>query len=331
MAIVREKVKRRVMAAKKTKAKVMGSGNNWIRGMGTKKSKAAELSLGSGLRWVRGDKIGEGGFGSVFVAFSNEIDVKLLHMPVSMAIKSAKVKDSDPIKYEFEVFKEMDGESCRFIIEHYGEEVTSSNRGEQVYNLAMEIAWGSLARLLEVRGFRGLEECHVRSFTGDILKGVRHIHNAGFVHCDLKPDNILLVKYVYDDDEDRPVTFTAKVGDLGLVKKEEVGERWKGTPPYLSPETVSDNKQKKPSDIWAVGLIVLELLTGERPRSHFYDDESDTLYVLDGFEPKIPDTISSLAGEFIGFCLQEVPEHRWTVEELLTHPFVADFRESESD
>ncbi|KAK9932611.1 hypothetical protein M0R45_019841 [Rubus argutus] len=284
------------------------------------KRKATEESfLGSGHKWKRGNKIGEGGFGSVFVAFSKLPYINMDNMPEAMAVKSAKIKDSESIQYELQVFRDLknQGGPCPFIIEHYGEEVTWSDEGEEVYNLAMEVAWGSLARLIKILG-HGLPERDVRRYTCDILEGVRHLHKCGYVHCDLKPHNILLTEN--EDD----YSLVAKVADLGLAKKkDEIGDRWRGTPMYLSPEAVLYNEQEQPSDIWAVGCIVLEMLTGERPRNHFYNLESDTLYIVDGLEPQIPDTISSLARDFLGCCLCQ--KQRFTAEELLFHPFVADF------
>ncbi|XP_062024982.1 mitogen-activated protein kinase kinase kinase 20-like [Rosa rugosa] len=278
-----------------------------------------EESLGSGHKWIRGNKIGEGRFGSVFVAFFKRPYIHIDHMPEAMAIKSAKMRDSESIQYELEVYRDLNnhGGLCPFIIEHYGEEVTWSDEGEEVYNLALEVAWGSLARLIKVFG-SGLPESDVRRYTCDLLEGIRHIHKCGYVHCGLKPQNILLV----ENEDDDVYRFVAKVADLGLAKKkDEVQGRWRGTPMYLSPEAILYNEQEEPSDIWALGCIVLEMLTGECPRNHFYDHESDTLYVVDGMVPKIPDTISSLARDFLDCCLAE---ERSTAEELLSHPFVAE-------
>ncbi|KAL6124119.1 hypothetical protein ACLB2K_076634 [Fragaria x ananassa] len=246
-------------------------------------NRKAEVSLGSGYRWIRGRKIAEGGFGSVIVAFAKIPHIGEHHLPEAMAMKSAKIKDSDSIQYELEVYRELEtkGGCCPFIIEPYGEEVTWSNDGEEVYNLAMEVAWGSLARYLKII------------------------------------ENILLVK----NDEGFP--FTAKVGDFGLAKKNEVRDRWRGTPMYLSPETVLYNEQEHASDIWAVGLIVLEMLTGERAGEHF-SIVTARHYIVDGMKPKIPDTISIHTREFLEFCLAPETWERWSAEELLYHPFVAD-------
>ncbi|XP_040367474.1 mitogen-activated protein kinase kinase kinase 20-like [Rosa chinensis] len=161
-------------------------------------------------------------------------------MPEAMVVKSAKMRDSESIQYELQ--------------------------GEEVYNLALEVAWGSLARLIKVFG-RGLPESDVRRYTCDLLEGIRHIHKCCYVHCDLKPHNILVV----ENEDDDVYRLVAKVADLGLAKKKDevqdvliLGpvERWRGTPMYLSPETILYNEQEEPSDIWALGCIVLEMLTG---------------------------------------------------------------------
>ncbi|XP_004295800.1 PREDICTED: mitogen-activated protein kinase kinase kinase ANP1-like [Fragaria vesca subsp. vesca] len=308
------------MKRKAAEVSLVSGEEKWRRKVGALKSKPKPVSFGSGEKWVRGKKIGEGGFGSVFVAFS-----KSRYMPRAMAIKSAEMNESDSIQYELQVYQELDGDSCPFIIEHYGEEVTLSSKGEKFYNLALEIAWGSLAEWIKVSGKGGLPEKEVKGYAGQILKGVKHMHDCGYVHCDLKPDNILLVGDVNVDG--KPV-FTAKVGDFGLAKKEEEVEGgWRGTPNYLAPETITENRQEKPSDIWAVGLIVLEMLTGERARHLFYESETGCFCIVDRrMKPEIPDTLSTVAMEFIDFCLEEVPEHRWTAEELLSLPFVAAVR-----
>ena len=91
-----------------------------------------------------------------------------------------------------------------------------------------------------------------------ICRGLAHAHHAGVIHRDVKPANILL------DTEARP-----KIGDFGLAgaaDSDEEGGLVYGTPGYAAPEILSNPKAiGAPSDIYAVGVILYELLTGQMP------------------------------------------------------------------
>ncbi|HYP77379.1 MAG TPA: protein kinase [Polyangiaceae bacterium] len=93
----------------------------------------------------------------------------------------------------------------------------------------------------------------------DVCQGVSAIHAAGTVHCDLKPSNVLL------DNELR-----VRVADLGLATPYIDGGVTKviaGTPEYMAPELAFENDQaaSKSSDIYALGCMAYEMLTGKPP------------------------------------------------------------------
>jgi serine/threonine-protein kinase len=95
-----------------------------------------------------------------------------------------------------------------------------------------------------------------------IARAVQFAHEAGIIHRDLKPANILL------DDNDEP-----HVADFGLAKllEQDLGRsyagRGAGTPPYMAPEQFPDGNGKVTvqADVWALGIILYELLAGKRP------------------------------------------------------------------
>lgn len=93
-----------------------------------------------------------------------------------------------------------------------------------------------------------------------ILEGVQHIHDRGVVHRDLKPGNILVTP------DGMP-----KIIDFGLSKHENVlstltdDGKLLGTVPYMSPEQCQGKPLGPATDIYAMGVILFELLTGERP------------------------------------------------------------------
>ncbi|CAA2987396.1 mitogen-activated kinase kinase kinase YODA-like [Olea europaea subsp. europaea] len=94
---------------------------------------------------------------------------------------------------------------------------------------------------------------------------------------------------------------------------------------YLSPEAVVDHVQKAPSDIWALGCIVLEMLTGKLPWEGDEKLNADDILRKIGegnSVPKIPNEISQEAKDFLKGCFVRKTMYRWTAEMLLNHPFV---------
>jgi serine/threonine-protein kinase len=93
----------------------------------------------------------------------------------------------------------------------------------------------------------------------DVCQGVSAIHSAGTVHCDLKPSNVLLDQQL-----------RVRVADLGLAAPYVDGNVTKviaGTPEYMAPELAfeSETPASKSSDIYALGCMAYEMLTGDLP------------------------------------------------------------------
>jgi serine/threonine protein kinase len=127
---------------------------------------------------------------------------------------------------------------------------------------------GTFAKLLEKHS---REPVAIAKLVADIARGVAAAHALGIVHRDLKPSNVLL------DDSGVP-----KVTDFGLAKRGTGSDLTApvaklGTPPYMCPEQV-DGKTKfvgPQGDVWALGIILYESLTGTRP---FNDADHQILY-----------------------------------------------------
>lgn len=279
--------------------------------------------FGDGVAWYRGAMVGKGSFGCVYLATLKNPRLNYSCFPAVMAVKSAEVSASGSIQKEREVHNNIKG--CPYIIRCFGDETTTGKKGSMVYNLLLE--YGSGGTLAERIKKSELSEFEVRKHTRSMLKGLLCIHTIGYVHCDMKPDNVLLVP----NSTKGSTEFKAKIGDLGLSKRENQSKKrrlepyWRGTPMYLSPEAVADNVQECPADIWALGCIVLEMLTGKPPWDREDDmDAEDVLRKIGGGHelPKIPSNLSKEAKDFLKGCFVRNPRYRWTAEMLLTHPFV---------
>lgn len=101
----------------------------------------------------------------------------------------------------------------------------------------------------------------VLGFVDQILAGLDHAHRQGVIHCDVKPENILL--------KPTPQGWQLKLTDFGIARHsqplpDEISAT--GSPAYMAPERFY-GQFSPASDLYAVGIILLELLTGRRPFS----------------------------------------------------------------
>jgi serine/threonine-protein kinase len=143
-----------------------------------------------------------------------------------------------------------------------------------------------------------------------VARAVDHLHAHGIVHRDLKPSNILL------DRDDQPY-----VTDFGLAKVFVPGSEATatgviaGTPSYMAPEQASGRSAEvgPPADIYSLGAILYELLTGEPP----FKQESplDTLLDIIGREPRYPRQVNPHVPRGLELicmkCLAKSPDQRY--------------------
>jgi serine/threonine-protein kinase len=180
---------------------------------------------------------------------------------------------------------------CRLhdIVEHAGHTFLAMEYvdGEDLASLLGRIGRLSPERVLEI--------------TRDLLSGLTAVHEKGFVHRDLKPANVMI------DGHGR-----AHVTDFGLaVSLGEARGSSAGTPPYMAPEQFEGRATAK-SDLYALGLVIFEMLTGQR----FFGAKTLEGLRTEHREAKAP-RLSSFArvmdlglGGLIVECLEEDPEAR---------------------
>ncbi|XP_068666676.1 mitogen-activated protein kinase kinase kinase 20-like [Aristolochia californica] len=261
------------------------------------------------MEWVRGALVGRGSFASVSLATA--VAANEDH-PRTMAVKSTALPKSFSLRKEKEILLRL--RDCHQILTCFGDDVTVEN-GNQVYNLFLEyVSGGTLADVVK-KSAAGLPESDVRRFARSILRGLSFIHASGYVHCDIKLQNLL----VYSSSD-------VRIADFGLAK--EAGERTaelRGTPLYMSPELVARGECDAPSDIWSFGCAVSEMVAGKPPWRCSPDADIAGLLFRIGFTeelPEIPLQLSEEGRDFLRKCFVRDPAKRWTAEMLLKHPFL---------
>jgi serine/threonine protein kinase/Tfp pilus assembly protein PilF len=145
------------------------------------------------------------------------------------------------------------------------------------------------------------------NYITQICEGLSKAHQAGIVHRDIKPENILI-------DNDRRV----KILDFGLAKLKGGSKLTKesstlGTLPYMSPEQAKGEQVDLRTDIWSLGVVIYEMVTGQLPFKGDYDQA--IIYSILNEEPEpitnIKGDVSAELDSVIQKTMQKDPEQRY--------------------
>ncbi|XP_020572327.1 mitogen-activated protein kinase kinase kinase NPK1-like [Phalaenopsis equestris] len=254
----------------------------------------------NGGRWILGPPLGHGATATVSLAV-DAISGDLF------AVKSSHISRAALLQKEQSILSSI---SSPHIISCLGSSVSRDS-----CNLFLEFAAGGA--LSDIAGY--LSEPKIRSFTRQILLALCYLHSNGIVHGDVKGRNVLVGS-----------EGKIKLGDFGCAHR--VGEGLvMGTPAFMAPEVARGEEQGIASDVWSLGCTVVEMATGKSP----WPDVNDAVAAIHrigftGDVPAMPECVLEEAKDFVLKCFQRDPKERWTAEQLLSHPFVAEIEEEEN-
>ncbi|XP_049873211.1 serine/threonine-protein kinase ULK1 isoform X2 [Pectinophora gossypiella] len=183
---------------------------------------------------------------------------------------------------------------------------------------------GDLADYLQAN--RLLSEGTIRLFLRQLADAMRAIHAKGIVHRDLKPQNILLTHSVAPPRTPQPSEITLKIADFGFARFLEEGNMAVtlcGSPMYMAPEVIMSLKYDAKADLWSLGTIVYQCLTGKAPFQATTPHELKAFYENSvDLQPKMPGgTSPELCSLLIGL-LRRNPRERMPFEVFFNHPFL---------
>ncbi|MGB8329107.1 MAG: serine/threonine-protein kinase [Polyangiales bacterium] len=149
--------------------------------------------------------------------------------------------------------------------------------------------------------------------TLQLVRGLDYAHFRGIIHRDIKPANIMV-----------SVQGDVKLMDFGIARHERFGDLTEtgtglGTPSYMSPEQILGDKLDFRSDIFSVGIVLYQMLTGRKP---FVEDEARTVMQkirLDRYESpkKLSVEVPRKLERIMGRCLQKMPANRYPTTQAL--------------
>lgn len=265
--------------------------------------------------WIKGELIGRGSFGSVYLA----LNVTTGEM---LAVKQVQVaRNSEGIGAFYKEVETMKDLNHLNIVQYLGFE-----QNKTTCSLFLEyVAGGSISMCMKL--FGRFEEPLIRFITRQVLLGLEYLHSNGILHRDLKADNLLL-----------EMDGTCKILDFGISKKSQdiyannAEMSMQGTVFWMAPEVidsiVEDKKQGYSAkiDIWSLGCVVLEMFAGRRPWSN--EAVVSAIYKIGKTKlaPPIPADVMAVvsvdARNFIDKCFTIDSNERPTAKDLLKHDFL---------
>jgi serine/threonine-protein kinase len=258
---------------------------------------ALELVTGTSLGpyEIRGP-LGAGGMGKVYRAY----DTRLRRDVAVKVLRAAFTTDQDRrgrFEWEARVLAQLNHANIATI---YGIEESDCVRG-----IIMELVTGQTLADRIARGPTRWAEA--RKIVIQITEALEAAHDRGIVHGDLKPANIMLrpdgVVKVLDFGLAKTWVSTDPLASDGLASTQE---RIWGTATYMSPEQAQGRSIDRRADIWAVGCVLFEMLTGQR--AFVGGDEKETLRCVIECEPDltiIPSGIPPRVRQVLGLCLRK--------------------------
>jgi serine/threonine protein kinase len=253
-----------------------------------------------------------GGMGAVWVARHTQLDVDVAIKFIAPELRGTSKAEE---RFEREAKAEAQLKSPHII------QILDYGVHEEAPFIAMELLEGKdLGALFEEKKRLTLQRAS--QIVSQVAKGLKLAHDHGIVHRDLKPKNIFLARSGEDE--------VVKILDFGIAKMSgpSAGDATEtgvmlGSPSYMSPEQAYGAKVDHRSDLWALGVVTFQAVTGERPFQGGNIVETLTAISLAEFRPPTsiaPDLPSELDGFFLR-ALARDPEGRFPTARAMADAF----------
>lgn len=191
---------------------------------------------------------------------------------------------------------------------------------EKVF-VVMERLHGDMLEMILSSERGRLPERLTKFLITQILAALRNLHFKNIVHCDLKPENVLLASA-----DPFPQVKLCDFGFARIIGEKSFRRSVVGTPAYLAPEVLLNQGYNRSLDMWSVGVIMYVSLSGTFP---FNEDEdiNDQIHNAAFMYPPNPwKTISPEAIDLINNLLQVKMRKRYSVDKSLSHTWLQDYQ-----
>ena len=249
--------------------------------------------------------IGEGSFGKVFLVSHNKTKSKYAIKRISKLDKNNQ-EGKTYFKREIEIMYKIHQSNIVRLFNHFED-------NEYCYFVMEYIEKGNLFDQPSWKNNKRFSSVDVAKIIKEIICAVYYLHHMDppIIHRDIKPENVLIDK-----------NGVAKLTDFGwsnYVDSNEIRRTYCGTPVYLAPEMIKEIGHNEHLDIWCIGVLLFELLTGTVPfKGRDIDSLNNNILSLKIVWPR---DINNTAKNLISKILKTEPGERISLEDMLKHPF----------
>ncbi len=202
--------------------------------------------------------LGEGGMGKVYQVHDRQIEGR------EIALKVLRARYSRNKQFRDLFFQEIRA-AQKFVSEHVCQVRDTGQLDNGTLYLTMDFVAGEDLSALMKRE-KGITPRHALEIARQTLIALNSGHEQGFIHRDVKPPNIMLRARI-PKSEDNPFGVGVKVLDFGIASLAAEADEGgiAGTPTYMAPEQLEGERLDPRADLFAVGIILYEMISGKRP------------------------------------------------------------------
>ena len=254
-------------------------------------------------------ELGTGSFGKVMLVQHNKTNALYALKVIDKRQLTKEVEKNDLIR-EVEIMYKIHHPNIVKLFGHFEDNTNC-------YLLMEFIEGGELYSYIPEDGQPKLSTDQIATIVRDVISAIYYLHNMKpqIIHRDIKPENILI-----------GANMIAKLTDFGwstYIKPGDVRNSICGTPVYMAPEMINGNGHDGKIDIWCVGVLLFELLTGEQA---WAGENIETVkYNICNLRICWPENMNSFAADLISKILKSNPKERISLEEILNHPFFTQY------
>lgn len=253
--------------------------------------------------YTPGTLIGTGSFAQVFKATHKKTE-RIYALKIIDKSRVPSVEQMNHIKNEINILSSIYNQHIVKLLSHFED-------SNSIYLLMPYLSNGQL--YTEIQKLKHLDETTTAQLALDIIDAVQYLHSLEpkVLHRDIKTENILL------DDNKRALLTDFGTGTY--LNKGENRKTYCGSPEYLAPEIVKGNEYDERVDIWAIGILIFEMLSGTTP---FKADNSTEIFNnITSLKIQWPYDMSPLPKNLISKILKLDPNERLTLKKIKNHPF----------